>query len=525
MDQESHNKPTGPVKWNLLLASSTLGLLLVCCLLAWQLLNSETIVQELPADNLSAREVSSLAHGLNDLFTPVPDPGVDMTFLPGLVDRPAWRTKVPLTTNSSGFRYPQEFEPKRSGTYRIVLLGDSFVAASHARYEDGVAPQMEGILQRTLQTRGDGSRPTIQVYPVAVSGWNIFSQLSYLIHNLHQIEPDLVIHTINANDFDSGFGFVLGNIRSSTYDPQPFFGNTHIGIGSPLIAARGSTPARSLIASYLIPESRNRFHTSAAEARRLKDLLDASNGNYLLYLFMYGFIAHGIQESFGSFVSPEETLLATSALTRHNLRPIDAHPNRIGYRYMALGLARYLHDHDYFQLDLEKLEEEGDYEAYSTLETRPMGKSTAESWFKVNRIPSRFRIVDGEFESEDSLRCIVGGIYKEGVIAPRAVLVLRRQGQQNQLKLALSFPEVPALQGGILGITVDSRKLTEIPMDRGERKPQEILIPLGEGPAGSLVEVVLEANRYYTDIYQRYTNGVFGPMPRAGKILLAELVE
>ena len=111
------------------------------------------------------------------------------------------------------------------------------------------------------------------------------------------------------------------------------------------------------------------------------------------------------------------------------------------------------------------------------------------------------------------------------MIAPRAVLVLRRQGQQNQLKLALSFPEVPALQGGILGITVDSRKLTEIPMDRAARKAQEILIPLQEGPAGSLVEVVLEGNRYYTDIYQRYRNGVFGPMPRAGKILLAELVE
>ena len=39
------------------------------------------------------------------------------------------------------------------------------------------------------------------------------------------------------------------------------------------------------------------------------------------------------------------------------------------------------------------------------------------------------------------------------------------------------------------------------------------------------MEVALEANRYYTDIYQRYRNGVFGPMPRVGKILLAELVE
>ncbi len=524
MNETTRNQTTA-VKWNLLLVSSTLGLLLVCCLLVWQLLDSETIVQELPADNLSAPEVSSLAQGLNDLFTPVPDPGVDMTFLPGLVDRPAWRTKVPLTTNSSGFRYPQEFEPKQSGTYRIVLLGDSFMAASHALYEDGVAPQLEGILQRSLETPGNGSPPTIQVYPVAVSGWNIFSQLSYLIHNLHQIQPDLVIHTINANDFDSGYGFVLGNIRSATYDTQNFFGPTYMGISSPLIASRRATPARSLIASYLIPESRNRFRTGASEAKRLKGLLDASNADYLLYLFMYGFIAHGIQESFGSFVSPDETLLAATALTTHNLRPIDAHPNRIGYRYMALGLARYLHDHDYLQLDLEKLAEEGDYEAYATLKTKPMGKSTAESWFKVNQIPSSFRIVDGEFESGDTLRCIVGGIYKGGVIARRAVLVLRRQGQQNQLKLALSFPKVPALQGGILGITVDSRKLTEIPMDQGEGKTQEILIPLGEGPAGSLVEVVLEADRYYTEIYQRYTNGIFGPMPRAGKILLAELVE
>ena len=399
-NEESHNKPAGPVKWNLLLASSTLGLLIVCALLVSRLQNRETIVQELPADNLRAREVSSLAQGLNDLFTPVPDQGVDMTFLPGLVERPAWRTEVPLTTNSSGFRYPQEFEPKPSGTSRIVLLGDSFVAASHARYEDGVAPQLEGILQRTLRAPGDDSRPVFQVYPVAVSGWNIFSQLSYLTHNLHQIQPDLVIHTINANDFDSGYGFVLGNIRSATYDTQNLFGSTYIGIASPMIASRQSTPARSLIASYLIPESRNRFRTSAAQARRLKELLATTNADYLLYLFMYGFIAHGIQEEFGSFVPADKTLLAATALTRHNLRPIDAHPNRLGYRYMALGVARYLHDHDYFELDLEKLAAEGDYEPYATLETRPMDIATAESWFKVDQIPSRFRVVEGEFESE-----------------------------------------------------------------------------------------------------------------------------
>jgi hypothetical protein len=190
-----------------------------------------------------------------DIFTPVPDPEIDAVYMPGLEEAPAWATGVPLTTNTAGLRYPKEIRPKASGTYRILVLGDSFVAAHAARYEEGVAPQLEALLERTAHKEAMGIE-RFEVIPVAVSGWNVFAEIGFVLHNLHILQPVLVVHALNHNDVDGGSGFIQGNRRSSVRRSKSLRPQQHVRRGPGTCAAR--LAIRSL-SRATIPESVSRW--------------------------------------------------------------------------------------------------------------------------------------------------------------------------------------------------------------------------------------------------------------------------
>src|SRR5690606_35815706 len=202
------------------------------------------------------------------LFTPVPDPEVAMTFAPCLDGVPAWATRVPLSTNRTGLRDHREIEPPTPGVYRVVLLGDSFVAGHGARYDDTLARQLEALLARDSAAGGE-----IEVRPIGVSGWNLVSQIAWLERHLHVVRPNCVVHLINGNDFDNGYGFVLGGTLTTTHDTQRVFGREHFSIVAPAIFARAATEIRGLVGSGLIPESQRRYRLVAQRLARLRELL------------------------------------------------------------------------------------------------------------------------------------------------------------------------------------------------------------------------------------------------------------
>ena len=83
-------------------------------------------------------------------------PGLDATVNTG--DR-----TVRMVTDSGGFRVGAFGRPP--GRYRVLLLGDSFMAAMQVEYEESLA----GLIQRCLAPRAG---QTVEVWNTAVSGWD-----------------------------------------------------------------------------------------------------------------------------------------------------------------------------------------------------------------------------------------------------------------------------------------------------------------------------------------------------------------
>jgi len=520
--------PAPMTKWLLLFATSTLLLLLVCSWMGWCLLRLPVQeVDHVPLD-LEGEEIMMRARGLYDMFSPVPDPKIDMTFFPNMKEQRAWKTNVTLFTNSSGFRFPREFAEKKEGTFRVVLLGDSYVVGAGSPFEHSLSPQLEAMLNRALIPE-KLTQSKIEVYPLGVGGWNIFSEVAFLIHNMHIIKPDLVIHCLCQNDMDSGYGFILGHVRSNTYDAQSMFGPTRMSVSSPSLAFRSSKqgkPVYGLIGSYLIPESKSRFKAAAWQAQRLRKLLrQHCDAGYLLFLFK-SHIAYGVKETFANFMKMDEIIFCPEEIKRNNLLPLDPHPNKEGYRYVALALAQYLRTRHLLPLDEDALSREGAYDPFETLETKP-GLGTREAielLLMTEKIPRFLKVTEKGLQPEEGMRAVVGGLWRGGILSIRTVLVLSRGQECTKLRFELLFPPHPALDGGMMTILINGKRRSVIKMESVDGETTKHALSLEKSDLGDeLVEIVLQADTYFTEMSHTYKNGVFGYAPLCGKLISVTL--
>ena len=105
--------------------------------------------------------------------------------------------------NSLGMR-DVEHGPKRSGTRRVLVLGDSNVV--------GLGVDMEEILPRRLETLLNTAEETpVEVVAAAVVGWNTVAERNYLASVGLDLSPDVVILLYVNND----------NARDLAWGPRP----------------------------------------------------------------------------------------------------------------------------------------------------------------------------------------------------------------------------------------------------------------------------------------------------------------
>jgi hypothetical protein len=110
----------------------------------------------------------------------------------------------------------------------------------------------------------------------------------------------------------------------------------------------------------------------------------------------------------------------------------------------------------------------------------------------------------------------VGGVYSRCVLSTRSLFVLRRAPGQDVLTLELSFPAVPALVDRELALWIDGAKDRVVAMQGNP----SLRVPLPEASRSrDLVEVVLEAGGFYTDLVQETVGGVFAAAPQAGRLV------
>lgn len=122
-----------------------------------------------------------------------PDPLLGARLIPG---KRGWWTQeerefvTPVEINSLGFRdLPRQLQ-KPEGTYRILVIGDSFVEAMHVPVEETFPRRLEAILRGRDQM---GGRWRIEVVAAGVSGWGTASELLWFRHEGHRYAPDLVL--------------------------------------------------------------------------------------------------------------------------------------------------------------------------------------------------------------------------------------------------------------------------------------------------------------------------------------------
>lgn len=100
----------------------------------------------------------------------------------------------PISINSLGLRGPEVTLPKPPGSFRILILGDSFTEGKQVSFEETFARQLEGRLAAALPDR------QWEVVNAGVSGYGTADEIKFFEAYGHDLGADLVI-----------LGFFIGN--------------------------------------------------------------------------------------------------------------------------------------------------------------------------------------------------------------------------------------------------------------------------------------------------------------------------
>ena len=99
---------------------------------------------------------------------------------------------TPIRINSQGLRGP-EIDPLPPMGVRVLLQGDSRVAAFEVAYEDTFGARLETGLSEELGV-------PVQVINAGVRGYGTDQSYLYFLERGHEFNPDLVIHVHSGND-------------------------------------------------------------------------------------------------------------------------------------------------------------------------------------------------------------------------------------------------------------------------------------------------------------------------------------
>lgn len=115
------------------------------------------------------------------------------TFLPGVVQHAfSENYDVRFRTNALGFNDREHALAKPHGTFRVLLLGDSFV--------EGMQVPPEHHLARLLEARAARERGALEVVAMGISGWGQAHELAAYEAVGRGLAPDLVVAFFCPND-------------------------------------------------------------------------------------------------------------------------------------------------------------------------------------------------------------------------------------------------------------------------------------------------------------------------------------
>ena len=98
------------------------------------------------------------------------------------------------TTNSDGFR-TKRFLPKLDKTFRVILIGDSFVYGMNANDNETLGVQLEKSYRKNISKK-------IEVLSLGIAGYSALNYAGIARTYFDYLKPDLIIVCIDESDFN-----------------------------------------------------------------------------------------------------------------------------------------------------------------------------------------------------------------------------------------------------------------------------------------------------------------------------------
>jgi lysophospholipase L1-like esterase len=163
---------------------------------------------------LAISEVALRLVGISNPQMYEPDEHCASRLMPGFRGYSSKEGAAHVEVNQFGFRDREWSIEKPAGTFRIAVIGDSYIEAAQVERED-----MFGVvLERELNQSRTAAQPVVEVLNFGVSGWGTAQALQALRHHVWQFSPDMVL-----------LAFTFGNdVRNNSRrleptDCRPFF--------------------------------------------------------------------------------------------------------------------------------------------------------------------------------------------------------------------------------------------------------------------------------------------------------------
>jgi lysophospholipase L1-like esterase len=245
--------------------------------------------------------------------------------------------------NNYGFRGDNYQMKKTPGTYRIMVLGDSFTLGDGVKLEDTFCLQLQKELRKI--------NPKVEVLNFGTSGWNTVDQISYFHQLGYKFDPDLVVIAYILNDA----AHELWPIDAKREEFEEAF-HRRIMPGSHFL----TTWTRYQFSKRYIQEVVQSIHTHKREWRRSlryllrgKEITAQLGTDYLVvvipYLYqlnddypfepVHRFVEQFCMENKISFLDLFESFKGHNYIDLW-AHPTDQHPNAKGHRIIAETLTK-----------------------------------------------------------------------------------------------------------------------------------------------------------------------------------------
>lgn len=402
------------------------------------------------------------------------DADIGRTMAARLVDFEAGGMKV--TTNRYGMREREYAIPKKPGTVRIVLLGDSFVFGLGVAADDRMGVFLEEELEARSPFTGE-----IEVLHFGVPSWNFFNEAAFLRRQLSELQPDLVLHFSLPNDIEDGAG-TRGNGLLGRFIPRRRErADSVLNAGFPKSALGFSSAG--YVRHGIDYEGRQRYAESVALLRHLHDTLETSGAGYRLFLH-YRNLLRPVWQHLGRHMPDGSVFYIGKGFGNNKdywVADHDHHWNRAGHLRMSHALYEVIRRDGLLpQLDLPPWDEaarEVEEILDAGYEEAAEGEQTEQEVLASLWSPKVASKIDFTELDDPQAAQIHTGIDSERLLSPYASFVLANDGASS-LHLRGRALERPELDGGEVQIFIDEESVGSFRLAAGQEIDQFYKIPM-----------------------------------------------